>query len=367
MSQGPFGVLIHGAGWVSGEHIKAFQNNPHTRIVAISSRRMESVRRRAREAGLEGIGMYTDLDRALAHDGVDIVSVCTPQHLHAENTVKAAEAGKHIVIEKPVANNREELAAMREAVRKAEVKTVVSFVLRWNPLFETLKALIADGALGKIYFVETDYQSNIASWWSGFEDARRKETGVCAMLLAGCHALDAARWFAGRDREKAGRVTEVFAYRGGWRKGARREYDYIARTWADGRPPLEYEGFEVLLLKFADGALGKVSVNLDCVMPYTFPIEIFGDRGSVKDNRIWSHKFPGQKGWIEIPTILPDTPDVTHHPFQGQMDHFVECILDDRPSHCDLEDAAHTHEVVFAAQKCYETGRPVALPPASGG
>lgn len=362
MGKKQLGVLVHGAGWVSGEHIKAFQNNPHARVAAISSRKMESVRRRAEEAGLQRIGMYTDFDRALRHEGVDIVSVCTPQHLHAENTIKAAEAGKHIVIEKPIANSLEEMRAMRDAVREAGVKTVVSFVLRWNPLFETLKSLIADDAFGKIYYVETDYQSNVASWWSGYEDARKKETGISAMLVGGCHALDAARWFAGRERESAARVVEVFAYRGGWRKGGEREYNYLTGTWSDGKSPLEYEGLEVLILKFDNGIIGKVSVNFDCIMPYTFPIEIFGDKGSVKDNRIWSHKFPGQKEWIEVPTILPDSSDVTHHPFQAQMDHFINCILNDRESHCNLEDAIHTHEVVFAAQKCYETRQPVTLP-----
>jgi predicted dehydrogenase len=356
------GVLIHGAGWVSGEHIRAFQANPHTRVAAISSRRLESVKRRAEEAGLTGIGMYTDYEEALNHKGVDIVSVCTPQHLHCENTITAAQAGKHIVIEKPIANSMQEMVAMRDAVRAAGVKTVVSFVLRWNPLFKTLKSLIADGALGTVYYVETDYQSNIGTWWSGFEDARKKERGVSAMLVAGCHALDALRWFASPEPETAARVTEVFGYRGGWRKGSDREYNPLTGVWAEGKPVLEYEGLEVLLLKFAGGALGKVSVNFDSIMPYTFPIEIFGDRGSVKDNRIWSHTFPGQKDWVEIPTILPDTAEVTHHPFQGQMDHFVDCIRTDRESHCNLEDAIHTHEIALAAQTCYETGKPVTLP-----
>jgi predicted dehydrogenase len=362
MPRKQLGVLVHGAGWVSGEHIKAFQKNPHTHVVAISSRRIESVRRRAEEAGLEGIGTYTDFDRALKHEGVDIVSVCTPQHLHAENTIRAAEAGKHVVIEKPIANSLEEMRAMRDAVRKAGVRTVVSFVLRWNPLFETLKSLIADDAFGEIYCVEADYQHHIASWWTGYEDARKKETGIGAMLVGGCHALDAARWFAGQGREEAARVTEVFAYRGGWRKDADRQYNYLTGTWSSDSPPLEYEGLEIFLLKFANGVIGKVSVNFDCIMPYTFPIEIFGDKGSVKDNRIWSHKFPGQKKWVEIPTILPDSADVTHHPFQGEMDHFVDCILNDRESHCNLEDAFHTHEIIFAAQRCHETKEPVALP-----
>jgi predicted dehydrogenase len=362
MGEKQLGVLVHGAGWVSGEHIKAFQNNPHTQVVAISSRTMESVRRRVEEAGLAAISMYTDFDQALRHEGVDIVSVCTPQHLHADNTIQAAEAGKHIVIEKPVANSLAELRSMRDAVRGAGVKTVVSFVLRWNPLFETLKSLIAEDAFGKIYYVEADYQHHIASWWSGYEDARKRKTGIGSMLVGGCHALDAARWFAGQNREEAARVTEVFAYRGGWRKGSGRQYNCLTGTWSSDNPPLEYEGLEVFLLKFANGVVGKVSVNFDCIMPYTFPIQIFGDKGSVKDNRIWSHKFPGQKRWIEIPTILPDSAEVTHHPFQGEMDHFVNCILTDRESHCNLKDAYHTHEIIFAAQRCYETGKPVTLP-----
>lgn len=362
MAEKQLGVLVHGAGWVSGEHIRAFEGNPHTRVVALSSRRMESVEKRAAEAGLGDIGKYTDLDRALDHPGVDIVSVCTPQHLHADNVIRAAGAGKHIVIEKAAGNSMEELLAMREAVRKAAVKTVVCFVLRWNPLFRTLKSFIADGGLGKLYCVECDYQSQIASWWSGFEEGRKKATGVCAMLVGGGHALDAARWFASPDPGRAARVEEVFAYRGGWRKGGDREYNYIQGVWGEGKPPLEYDGLEMLLMKLEGGVVGKVSVNFDCVMPYTFPIEIFGDRGTVKDNRIWSHRFPGQTGWVEIPTILPNSSDVTHHPFQAQMDHFVTCILEDRESHCNLDDAFHTHEVIFAAQRCYETGAPETLP-----
>jgi len=362
MAEKQLGVLIHGAGWVSTQHIAAFTANPHARVVAISSRKLASAQKRADEAGLADLACYDDYEKALQHEGVDIVSVCTPQHLHCENTIAAAEAGKHIVVEKPVANSLAELKAMRDAVRTAGVRTVVSFVLRWNPLFQTIKSMVADDALGNVYYVETDYEHDIGSWWTGYDDARKKNTGISAMLVGGCHAIDAARWFAGRGEFEPANVVEVFAYRGGWRKGADIEFNYLANKFQHTDLPQEYDGLEVCLLKFDTGALGKVSVNSDCVMPYAFPVEIFGDRGSVRDNRIWSHKFPGQNDWVELPAILPDSADVAHHPFQGQMDHFVECILAGKESHCNLDDAVNTHEVVFAALQCYDAHTPIQLP-----
>lgn len=361
MPEKKLGVLIHGAGWVAGEHIRAFNANPHTKVVAISSRQLSSCQRIAASTGLSDVAFYTDYDQALAHEGVDIVSICTPQQLHAENTIAAAEARKHIVIEKPIANSPEEMRAMTAAVNKAGVKTIVSFVLRWNPLFETIKAMVADDALGDLYCVETDYQHDIASWWTGYEDARTKEKGVSAMLTGGCHALDAARWFAAKGRYEAATPVEVFAYAGGWRKGREEEFNYFTNSFRKA-PPLEYDDLEIVLIKFDNGVLAKVSVNYGCVMPYMFPIEVFGNRGTIKDNRVWSQKFPGQKKWVEIPTILPDSADVSHHPFQGQMNHFVECILEGKESHCNLADAIKTHDIVFAAQQSYATRQPVRLP-----
>ena len=361
MAKKKLGVLVHGAGWVSTQHIMAFHNNPDTEVVAISSRKLASCKTRAEEAGLEGIGLYNNYEKALQHEGVDIVAVCTPQRYHAANTIAAAKAGKHIVIEKPIANSLDEIKAMRRAVQKAKVKTIVSFVLRWNPMFETVKAMVADDTVGDVFYVETDYQHDIASWWTGWDEARKKRTGVSAFMTGGCHAIDALRWFAGKGQFEAAKPVEVFAYSGGYRKGLKKEFDYIQNKWVDGLP-LEYDDLEVALVKFDNGAMGKVSVNYGCVMPYTFPVEIFGNKGTVKDNKVWSHKYPGQKSWVEIPTIMADSADVSHHPFQGQMDHFVDCIQKNKESHCNLEDAISSHEIAFAALQCYKTKKPVKLP-----
>jgi UDP-N-acetyl-2-amino-2-deoxyglucuronate dehydrogenase len=97
------------------------------------------------------------------------------------------------------------------------------------------------------------------------------------------------------------------------------------------------------------------------VVCYRFPVQIFGDKGSAKDNWLWSHRHPGQKEWIEFDTVRPESSDVSHHPFQGEIDHFVDCILSDVESHCNLADAIKTHAIVFAAQECYRTGKPAVL------
>jgi predicted dehydrogenase len=354
------GVLIHGAGWVSTQHIGAFQKNPRTEVVAICSRTMESAERRAKASGLE-VPCFDDLAKALAVLGVDIVAVCTPQHLHAENTIAAARAGKHIVIEKPVAQTLEELRAMQQAVTAAKVKTVVSFVLRWNPLFQRLKKMSAQGAFGEIYCVETDYQSYCGDWWGGYGEGRTKAKGGSAFLAAGCHAIDALRWFAGAGEFEAADPVEVFAYAGGKRGRSTHQYNPLTNSWHEGEP-LEYPGLEMALVRFANGVLGKVSVNFECIQPYAFPVEIFGDKGSVKNHRVWSHMFAGQKEWVTLNDIGPESSDVAHHPFQGEMNHFVDCIVNNRESHCNLTDAVKTHEVLFAAQECYRTGKPVRLP-----
>ena len=361
MSDKQFGVLIHGAGWVATQHAQACKNNPHTKVVAVSSRKKSSAKRLADSYDLTGVGLYDNLDQALGHDGVDIVAICTPQHMHCENVLAAAGAGKHLIVEKPAAINLAELRSMRDAVNRAGVKTIVSFVLRWNPLFQNIKRLIADEALGEVYCVETDYQSYNSDWWSGWEDGRRADTGVSAMAVAGCHAIDALRWFAAPGEFEAADPIEVFAYAGGRRKGATRQFNPITNDWHEGTP-LEYDGLEIALVRFANGALGKVSVNFECIQPYAFPLDIFGDHGTVKNNRLFR---PGQSGdteWTQIPGVCPDSSDVSHHPFQGQLDHFIECLRKDVESHCNLADAIKTHEVVFAVGQCHATGQPVRLP-----
>jgi predicted dehydrogenase len=334
-----FGCAVHGAGWVSTEHIRAYMSNPQCRVVAISSRTEEKARARMIGCGLD-CKIYTDYDKLLADPEVDCISICTPNHLHAGETIKAAQAGKHIIIEKPVALNLADLRAMHKAVKQARVKTVVGFVLRWNPLFDVIKSLLARNAIGDLYYAEVDYWHAIGPWYSLFEWARTKEKGGSSFLSAGCHAVDAIRYFVGSE------ITEVCAFEGGPGFG------------------VEYSPTVVGIVKFANGVIGKLSSILEARLPYKFNIDLLGKEGSIRNNELYSvNLLKGQKDMAVIPTVLPDSGDVTHHPFQGEIDHFIDCIINDVESHVNLEDAVKTHEVCLAFdESAARDGAKVKLP-----
>ena len=119
----------------------------------------------------------------------------------------------------------------------------------------------------------------------------------------------------------------------------------------------------VLICKFKDGTVGKTASILDCKMPYQFNVDVIGTKGTIRDNRLWSETMlPGQNDWSTIPTILPSSGDVTHHPFNGQIEAFAAGILDGASVLPDLDDAVKTHELIFAAERSAATGRPVKLP-----
>ena len=337
-------VGIVGAGWVAGEHIRAYVNHAETDIVAISVRRPETAQTQMDASDISPT-IYTDTAKMIREAKLDIVSICTPPSAHPDIAVAAAEAGCHLVIEKPVALSLGEMRRMQQAVRDAGVRTIVSFVLRWNPMFETIKALLSKDAIGRPFYAEVDYQHGIGPWYGQYAWNRTKEEGGSSLLSAGVHAVDALRWFLGQE------PVEVSAY--STNSG---NTDYYPGGY-------EYDPTIVAIMKFADGAIAKVASTIECMHPYTFPITIMGTEGSIRDNKLFSKQLmPGQTHYAEIPTVPPDSGDVTHHPFQDEIDHFVECIQQGRESHANLEDAAKTHEICYAAQMSADEGRPVALP-----
>ncbi len=333
-----YGVLIVGTGWVSSEHIRAFEMNPYSKVVAICSRTEEKARQRAAQFCLDNVNLYTSYELALKDPAVDIVCICTPNNLHAQQTIQAAEAGKHILIEKPIALNWEDCKAMKAAVDKAGVKTLVGYVLRWNPLFVNAKKMQKQ-YLGKLYYAETDYFHRVTESYPCYEWTLKKEVGGSSLLAGGCHAVDAMRWFMQDE------VTEVSAYS------------------STCRTDLEFDGTLVMLLKFKNGTMGKVGSSYDAISPYIFNLHLFGDKGSLLNNKLYSpSEFEHQRDYVVLPVETPDSGDVSHHPFPEEINHFMDCIVNDTKCIVDLNDAMKTQEIVFAADRSAATGKPVALP-----
>ncbi|KPJ89092.1 MAG: hypothetical protein AMS17_03285 [Spirochaetes bacterium DG_61] len=335
------GVAIWGAGWVTTGHLPAWLHNRNCSVVAMGSRREEQVKQRLEEAGVLGkVAVYTSLDKILQREDVQVVDICLPSYLQAETAIRAAEAGKHVLIEKPVAKTLNELEKLRDTIRKTGVKSMAGFVLRWNPIVNITKRLIEQGWFGKIIYARLGYLHELGDWFTGWHWARTISQGGTVTILGGCHAVDTTRYLI--DHE----ATEVVAF-----------------STRGHRTDFEYEPTIAGLVRFENGAIAHIAASQELHMPYQFPIELMGSLGAIRDERLWSEKLKGQTDWVRIPTIMPDSGDVAHHPFQPEIDHFIDCILNDEESHASVEDTVKTHEIVFALdESAAKGGKVIELP-----
>ena len=258
------GVGIVGPGWVAGEHVDAWEKNAHARVVAICGRTKEKAALLREAKDLQGCEVYSDYEEMLRQDNLDVISICTPNHLHAEQGILAAQAGKHMLMEKPAAITVHSLHALEDAITESGVTAAVGFVVRWCPLAEIIKSLVGSGAIGSPFYAEVDYRSGMLEWYSGFDWSRKISTGGSSFLVAGCHAVDTMRWLMGSE------ATEVTAYSTGWD----RQYEYDATC--------------VAIVKFENGGVGKSLSSIELNMPYGFNIELYGDRGTIVNKKLYS-------------------------------------------------------------------------------
>jgi predicted dehydrogenase len=358
------GVGVVGIGWCAAQHIRAFQRNAETEVRMLCGRdlaRTQSSLERNKVTVPEA-RLTTRYEDLLESPEIDIVAIATPNQLHAAQAVAAAGAGKHILLEKPTGLDAAELVAIRNAVRAAGVRTIVSFELRYNPYLRFVHWLRTAGWLGRIRFARVQYLSRVTDWYSGWDWCRTREGGRSHLLAAGCHAVDALRWCSGLE------PLEVSAYHTHFTAG------------------YEWPTSIVVNIKLEQGALGHVTSSTDFMMPYTFGVELMGDRATLRDTQLLWNDAPlelealqaanpfadvklgparyGSAGTaIGIETTLPDSADVNHHPFQGEIDALVAAVRDGRDTHLDVFEAEKTMQVCLAADASAERGgQPVALP-----
>ncbi|MFZ4658373.1 MAG: Gfo/Idh/MocA family protein [Caldilineaceae bacterium] len=327
-----YGVGLIGAGWVAGEYVKVFRNHPLTEVVGIYNRTPGKATALMQAHGIGG-KEYASLDDFFADDRIQIVVSCTQPDVRGEHCARAAATGRHVVIEKPVGIQREHTAQIRAAVAKTGVKTVTSFVLRWNPQFVTVRQLINDGVLGELIYGEADYWHPARRAQPGSPYLRKDVVGS-AFLSGGCHAVDMLRYLGGE-------VVEVSAFAAAPKRIKSFEFDPVV----------------VASLKFANGAVGKLSALLDGDTPYRFNCRLFGTNGSIQNNEVYSsQKYPGAHDYWAFPTITPNSGDVTHHPFKAQIEHFVDCIENNVESHASIYDSYKSMAICFAIDESVAKG-----------
>ena len=335
-------VGIIGYGWAATAHIAAINATTNGRVAAIwSSRPLDAAELSARHGG--PITVHRDLDALLADPAIDVVDITSYPSQHHAQAVAAANAKKHIILEKPMANSAEEVRDIVAAAARNGVRGCVCFECRYSNQFQATKALLDAGLLGRLHYGEVDYYHGIGPWYGQFRWNTGKKDGGSALLTAGCHALDALLMLMGSEVES---VTSL-----------------STKSASDVFAPYEYDTSSVTLLKFKNGAIGKTAAVVDCLQPYYFHTHLVGSEGSLLDNRFHSTKLRTDKShWSHLAIKLLDSGDVSDHPYQAQFQAFFDAL--DRGEDMPLTsftEAARTFDVIFAADSSAARGG-VAVP-----
>lgn len=333
-------VGIYGVGDVATEYIKAFNKNPLSEVVAASDFDKSRVSAKAKQLDIK-LEVMDDYEQLVARKDIDIIVLSSPHHKHAKEAIMAANAGKHLLSEKPLGMSFEEVVKVCDTVKKAGIKFQNSFLLNWYPFFLNVKKLLEDGLLGKLFYIEADYMHNLDHWESAFKwGVNKRSGGPSAPLIGGIHAIDGVRVLAGE-------AEEVFAYQI-W--GHSKDYEYAPTYTA--------------LIKFKDGILAKTACSYEIAGPYHTNFCVYGSKATIRNDKFFLKEiFPGQTDWQKFETIMPDSRLVAHHPFQPLIDDFLKAIEDDKYKNIgNIDETFKTHELCYAIERSMETGAIVKLP-----
>jgi predicted dehydrogenase len=231
--------------------IPGIQASQTGEVVAIASRDGEKAKSTAEKLGIPTA--YDSYEALLEDDSIDAVYIPLPNHLHKEWTIRAAEAGKHVLCEKPFALTAAEAVEMAEACAKAGVHLAEAFMYRHHPRYDRIKEIVASGEIGTIRGIHGTFTFNSSG---ATENVRfHREMGGGALYDIGCYPISAARYILGKEPEAA-TVTAFFSPQHG-------NVDMMASG----------------LIEFPD----SVGLTFDCAMWAAFrnTLEILGTEGRI--------------------------------------------------------------------------------------
>lgn len=322
------GVGIIGAGWWAGEHARAVAAVPGLRLAAFSSRSPERLAAFGREFGIEG---ETDYRRLLARRDIDAVAIATPHDTHARIAVEALDAGKHVLLEKPMARDRAECAAIAAAARRGGTVCMVGLTHHFIPAVAATKALVERGEVGAIV---SAFCAHTQTW--GWEHRprfyRERALGGGVWLTLGVHFVDRLLWLID---------SEVVAVKG-----------VLARRF---HQPGEHDADDAatVLLHFANGAVGTIMIAGQRSGPAWSEMRLIAERGTVRlDGQ--GLAVAERDEWH--PVAVPEA-----NPMVLEWAAFARAIIDGTPPPVTLDHALRVMEVVFAAEDSAATGREARL------
>lgn len=312
-------------------HFQQANSHPGARLVAVCDINPAEVERVQAEFPVPLA--TTDYREVLACPDVHIVSIATPDHYHLEQTVAAFEAGKHVLVEKPMARTVDECEQMVNAARKYNKKLMVAHVCRFYSFFQQCKQWTTDGTLGEIYHVETSYIHNYEEI-PGHDGWRFDPEKRHFLIGGGCHAIDLARWLCGD-------VDEVSCYSNHY-----------------GIPVQQYDDHWIINCKFKSGAVGRILASDGCQRPYNIDCQVWGTLGTVEgDNTSDTFKLclrhVDRNRWLTVPK------ETMAKAIANEIGHFVDCVINDTTPLIDGVDGAKTVATGWAAIESSRTGLPV--------
>lgn len=306
---------------------------PEAQLLAIADLNAERAKELAIQHGVpHHFADYADL---LGLDEIQAVFVITPTVTHLELLEAAAEAGKHIFIEKPLALTVPECDQAIEAARRAGVKLQVGLMKRFHPDYQAAKQHIEAGGIGRPTMFKSVNRDPVRT---SLEFAQRASSGGLIMDM-GTHDFDLARWLMGSE------VTEVHSF------GTRLAY-----------PELEQAGDvdnAVVNLRFADGVVGSVDLSRNAVYGYDSRTEILGSEGALVIGRLPAGAERGEG--LSVYHRNANPAGRFRQAYRAEVEAFVRCVLDDQPPPVTGEHGRDATAVSVAATRSLDERRAVLL------
>lgn len=368
------GVGMLGYAFMGKAHSNAFKKLPYMmyppvaipRLVGIAGRSEESVKEAAKRYGYENA--YTDWRKMLENDAIQVFDNGGPNDAHAEPCIVAAQAGKHVFCEKPLARTAEEARTMLDAVKKAGVRHMVAFNYRFVPAIVQAKKLIESGKLGRIFHFRAVYlqewiiDPNFAMTWRFKKDI----AGSGSLGDLGSHILDIGRFLVGEPKKVMG-MTKTFIPERPDGKG--------------GRDSVDVDDAFTALLEFENGAIGTVeATRFAHGRKNAHMWEVNGEHGSIRFNMerlnelevYWAKDEPKEtRGFHNVLVSEGYHPYWENwwphghiigweHTFVHEFHHFFDAIVNNKPVApygATFEDGYKNAVICDAIIKSAETGR----------